>query len=192
MTQITGKDSKVYLSPIEESHIIRYMSLSDDPELISTMGWRPFNTDESDRFIRTAEVMTLPYCGNGQPVTFSIITIEGDLPIGYITLKGINQDRASAELGIAIMDNLYRSGGYGTDALNLAAGYAFKDMGMKIIGLTVFPSNVRAIKAYEKIGFKTTDVLENAWRMPDGQQLDMQLMELDKDDWTRQWHRSLG
>jgi len=168
------------------------MSLSDDPELISTMGWRPFNTDESDRFIRTAEVMTLPYCGNGQPVTFSIITIEGDLPIGYITLKGINQDRASAELGIAIMDNLYRSGGYGTDALNLAAGYAFKDMGMKIIGLTVFPSNVRAIKAYEKIGFKTTDVLENAWRMPDGQQLDMQLMELDKDDWTRQWHRSLG
>ncbi len=183
MKQLTGKNSKVYLSPIEESHILRYMSLSDDPELISTMGWRPFNADESVRFIRTAEVLTLPYCGNGQPVTFSIVTNGDCLPIGYITLKGINNAKASAEIGVAIMDDQYRSGGYGTDAISLAIDYAFNDMRMQIIGLTVFPSNVRAMKAYEKIGFKTTDVLENAWTMPDGQQLDMHLMELSKKDW---------
>ncbi|MCP4610381.1 MAG: GNAT family N-acetyltransferase [Planctomycetes bacterium] len=162
MKQLTGKNSKVYLSPIEESHILRYLSLSDDPDLISTMGWRPFNTDESDRFIRTVEVLTLPYCGNGQPFTFSIITSGECIPIGYITLKGVNNAKASVELGIAIMDAQYCSGGYGTNAISHAIDYAFNDMRMQTIGLTVFPSNIRAIKAYEKIGFKTTDVLEKS------------------------------
>ncbi len=176
-------DSKVYLSPIEDSHLLQYMSLSGDIELIRTMGWRPFAANEKDRFLSAVEVLTLPYCGDGQPITFSIITAEKNLPIGYITLKGINYDKASAELGIAIMDSRYRSGGYGSNALNLIADYAFNNLQLLIIGLTVFPSNTRAIRAYEKIGFKTADVLEKAWMMPDGNQMDMLLMELRNDDW---------
>ena len=82
-------EPKVYLSPIEDSHIIEYMRRSDDPELMSTMGWRPFGPDEKERFLSTAEVLTLPYCGNGNTTMFSVMTIEGDRPIGYVTLKGI-------------------------------------------------------------------------------------------------------
>ena len=48
------------------------------------------------------------------------------------------------------------------------------------MGLTVFPSNARAIKAYEKVGFKTVDILKKSWTMPDGKQVDMLLMELKK------------
>ena len=33
-------DSRVYFSPIEDSHIIEYMSRSDDPELMSTTEYR--------------------------------------------------------------------------------------------------------------------------------------------------------
>ena len=175
-------DSKVYLSPIEESHLFQYMSLSDDPVLISTMGWRPFKTDEKDRFLSTIEILSLPYCVDSQPITFSIISTEENFSIGYVTLKGINYDKASAELGIAIMDSRYRSGGYGSEALTLVTEYAFNNLQLFIIGLTVFPSNSRAIRAYEKAGFKIVDVLEKAWTMPDGEQVDMLLMELKKDD----------
>lgn len=172
---------KVYLSPIEENHLFQYMSLSDDPELLSTMGWRPFETDEKDRFLHAVEALTLPYCGDGEPITFSIITTEGHFPIGYVTLKGINYDKATAELGIAIMDSRYFSSGYGSDALILAADFAFNNLQLLTIGLTVFPSNIRAIKAYEKVGFTIVDVLEKAWTMPDGERADMLLMELKKE-----------
>lgn len=168
---------KIYLSPIEESHCVRYMSLSADPELIDTMGWRPFQAGEEERFLHTVEVLTLPRCGDGGAVTFSIVTTEGNCPIGYVTLKGINHEAALAELGIAIMDGRYRSGGYGSDALTLALDYAFHRLRLRTVGLTVFPSNTRAIGAYEKAGFRRTDVLEKAWTMPDGEQADMLLME---------------
>lgn len=179
-------NSRVYLSPIDDSHVSYYMSLSDDPELISAMGWRPFGTGEKGRFLKAVETLTVPYCGDSRPITFSMITTEGHLPIGYVTLKGINNDTASAELGIAVMDGRYRSGGYGSDALARVADYAFNTLQLQIIGLTVFPSNARAIRAYEKIGFTKVDVLKKAWIMPDGEHLDMLLMELKKDDWKNE------
>ena len=173
----------VYLSLIEDNHLIHYMNLSHDPDLIETMGWRPFEIDEKDRFLSATEVLTLPYCGDDQLITFSIITIKGDFPIGYVTLKGINYDEASAEIGIAVMDSEYRGIGYGSEALALAIDYAFKNLPIGTIGLSVFPSNTRAIRAFEKVGFETADVLENTWTMPDGEQRDMLLMELKREDW---------
>jgi RimJ/RimL family protein N-acetyltransferase len=47
-----------------------------------------------------------------------------------------------------------------------------------LIGLTVFPDNVRAIRAYEKLGFRRTAVLEKSWTLPDGRGADMLLTEL--------------
>jgi len=176
-------DSKVYLSPIEDNHIIEYMSRSDDPELMNTMGWRPFGPDEKERFLSTVEVLTLPYCSNGNTTMLSILTIDGNHPIGYVIFKGINGANLSAELGIAIMDSKFRSEGYGIDALGLAVEYAFNDMKLLLIGLTVFPSNTRAIKAYTKVGFNNVEVLEKSWTMPSGEQMDMILMELKKDEW---------
>jgi RimJ/RimL family protein N-acetyltransferase len=47
-----------------------------------------------------------------------------------------------------------------------------------LLGLTVFPDNHRAIRAYERVGFKKQCVLEKSWRMPDGGYVDMVLMEI--------------
>jgi RimJ/RimL family protein N-acetyltransferase len=44
-------------------------------------------------------------------------------------------------------------------------------------GLTVFPSNQRAIQAYERVGFRKTG-LTVAWLLPSGESVDMQVMEL--------------
>jgi RimJ/RimL family protein N-acetyltransferase len=35
----------------------------------------------------------------------------------------------------------------------------------------------------KKIGFSTVGILEKAWTMPNGEQIDMLMMELPKDDW---------
>jgi RimJ/RimL family protein N-acetyltransferase len=170
----------VNLSPINKNHICHLIGFSDDPELIKTMGWRPFQPNEGKRFLKTIEVITLPDAGNGSPKTFCIITHSNHTPIGYVTLKGINDTTSKAEIGIAIMDRKYRSGGYGTEALTLSVDYAFNTLHLLSLGLTVFPSNSRAIRAYKKVGFKKVDILKNSWTMPSGKQVDMLLMELNK------------
>jgi len=172
---------RVYLAPLEDKHISHYLQLSDDPELVATEGWRPFGIDEKERFLQTLQVLTLPYCSSGKTIIFSIISTADDKAIGYVSIKGINEAKSSAELGIGIMEKEYRGQGYGTEALKLALDYAFNELGLALLGLTVFPSNERAIRAYEKVGFKRKEVLEKSWLMPDGEYADMLLMEVTQD-----------
>ena len=174
---------KVHLGPLEDKHISQYLHLSNDPELIATMGWRPFGADEKERFLQTMQVLTLPYCINSKTIIFSIISAADHKAIGFISIKGINETKASAELGIGIMEKEYRGRGYGTEALKLAANYAFNDLGLRLLGLTVFPTNQRATKAYEKVGFRKRKVLKRSWLMPSGEYVDMWLMELSRDQW---------
>jgi RimJ/RimL family protein N-acetyltransferase len=171
-------ETRVHLSHIDDNHIRYYMSLSDDPELIATMGWKPFHPNEKNRFIDFCQVLTLPNLKDTESVIFSITNTINDKPIGYVSIKGINWVEDRAEVGIAIMDKKYRGQGYGTEALQQAVDYAFNELGLTVLGLTVFPSNQRAIQAYEKIGFQKAEILENSWLLPNGEYTDMLLMEL--------------
>ena len=174
-------ETRVYLAPLEDEHIDHYMSLSDDPDLIATMGWRPFGPNEKERFIQFSKVLTLPNLEGGKAMVFSIISVADDKAIGYVSIKGICETEARAEVGIAIMEREYRGQGFGTEALRQAVDYAFNKLGLKLLGLTVFPSNQRAIRAYEKTGFRKTHVLKNSWLLPSGEHTDMWLMELSRD-----------
>jgi len=172
--------TRVYLSPIEDEHIHYYMSLSDDPELIATMGWKPFRPNEKDRFIDFCQVLTLPNLKDSESIVFSITDTTNNKPVGYVSIKGIDRVEGLAEIGIAIMDKEYRGKGYGVEALRQAVNYAFNELGLTLLGLTVFPSNKRAIKTYEKVGFQKIELLKNSWVFPNGEYTDMLLMKLSK------------
>ena len=184
--QTMNTERRVYLTPLEDKHISRYLRLSDDPELVATEGWKPFGTDEKERFLQTLQVLTLPYCDSSETIIFSIISAADNKAIGYVSIKGINEAKASAELGIGIMEKEYRSQGYGTEALELVVNYAFNNLGLALLGLTVFPTNQRAIRAYEKVGFRKRKFLKRSWLMPSSEYVDMWLMELRRDQWALQ------
>jgi len=174
-------ETRVYLSPLQDEHIDRYMALSDEPELIATMGWRPFGPDEKERFTQFSQVLSLPNLDDGKAIVLSIINAADNEAIGFTSIKGINETEARAEVGIAIMEKEYRGQGYGTEVLRHVVDYAFNDLGLTLLGLTVFPFNQRAIRAYEKVGFRKTVLLENSWLLPDGEYADMWVMELSRD-----------
>ena len=67
--------------------------------------------------------------------------------------------------------------------MTLASTYAFNNLYLQTLGITVFPSNIAAIRAYEKVGFQMIDCLEKAWPMPDGKKKDLLRMELCIDVW---------
>jgi RimJ/RimL family protein N-acetyltransferase len=168
----------VRLVPLEEAHIARYMSLSDDPVLTATMGWHPFGPDEGTRFLSYVRGITVPCLPAGRTDAFSVVAIEEGTPIGYVSLKGIRDRSPGAEVGIAIMDAAYRGQGLGTEALRQAANYAFRELGLSVLTLTVFTDNTPAIRSYEKLGFTRAELLPNSWTLPDGTLTDMWLMEL--------------
>jgi len=176
-TVVYPTGEKVRLAPLEAAHIQRYIGLSDDPELIDTMGWRPFAAGETARFLETLGTLTVPGCEPSEVSVFSIVNSLDDTPLGYVCLKGITPARRTAELGIALMDAKYRDGGRGTETLKLAVLYGFEELGLDLVALTVFPDNRRAVRAYEKAGFVAGDLLPAAWEMPDGRLVDLRLME---------------
>ena len=173
--------SRIILANLDDDHINRYISLSDDPELVATMGWKPFQSDEKERFIQTVESLSVPYCTKGKAIIFSIVSTAGNKAVGFVSIQGINEAKSFAEIGIAIMDREYRNRGYGTEALRRVVDYAFNELGLTLLGLTVFPSNERAITAYEKVGFRKKEFLKNSWLLPNGEYADMWLMELSRD-----------
>ncbi|HEY7045232.1 MAG TPA: GNAT family protein [Nocardioidaceae bacterium] len=80
---------------------------------------------------------------------------EGGQPgtvIGQVGLFGIGKNR-TATLGI-IVGTEYWGQGLGTEALRLAVGYGFVEMGLHRIQLGVYGYNDRAIRAYSKVGFR--------------------------------------
>lgn len=83
---------------------------------------------------------------------FAIDDLEGSL-IGWITLRNTNAAEGTSVLGIAL-DPSRMEMGYGTDALLAFLGYYFGSMGFRELQLDVAAFNHRAMRCYEKCGFR--------------------------------------
>ena len=88
---------------------------------------------------------------------FSMVEKNGGAFIGNIELMDLRD--TEAELGIAITA-AKQDLGYGTEAIRAVTGYAFDELGMKRVFLKVYPDNARAIRVYEKCGFREYDRTE--------------------------------
>lgn len=83
-----------------------------------------------------------------------IVKKENDELIGNIGLDKVDYKNGSAELGIFIGDEENLGKGYGSEAIKLLLNYAFNELRLHNIGLTMYDINERAQKAYTKCGFK--------------------------------------
>lgn len=77
---------------------------------------------------------------------------EGVL-VGYMGIKDIKKIRRSSTLGI-VFDPNYLNRGYGTESLFTYLDYYFNRMNMRNMILEVNEFNKRALRVYEKLGFK--------------------------------------
>lgn len=85
---------------------------------------------------------------------FSIRALEDDKLIGEIGLDVVDWPGGDAFVGLGIGETEYWSKGYGTDAMNVLLRFAFTEVNLRRITLTVFEYNPRAIRSYEKVGFR--------------------------------------
>ena len=85
---------------------------------------------------------------------FAIVTRAEGKMIGGCGFERVSAEDRHAELGIAIGDNAYWDGGYGTDSMRALCRFGFDIMNLHRIQLDVYAGNQRAQHVYEKVGFR--------------------------------------
>lgn len=144
-----------------------------DPAIVELMGRKYADLDIADWYRSLNSDRTCR--------TWAIESLEGRL-IGELELAHLNWRNGSTELRICIGDKDYWGHGYGTDAMRAAMWAAFTGMGLNSVYLRVFVTNARAIRVYEKLGFRRQALLEPSIRRQDPAAV--LLMNLTRERWN--------
>jgi RimJ/RimL family protein N-acetyltransferase len=164
---------KVRLRPIERSDLPTFVRWFADAELRSYLAiCLPFSLAQEERWFEGVQERL----ERRTDVMLAIETGDG-VHIGNIGLHGIEWKDRQAELGIAIGEKEYWGRGYGTDAVRTLLDVAFGQMNLHRVSLRVNADNPRAIRCYEKAGFRHEGTMrERVFR--DGTYLDQHLMSV--------------
>jgi RimJ/RimL family protein N-acetyltransferase len=112
---------------------------------------------------------------------FSIRTLSDDLLIGEISIHPQWVD-ADAWVGIGLGERDYWGRGYGTDAMRLIVQYGFIELNLQRVSLALHSYNDRALKSYEKVGFKVEGTLRQD-TLREGRRTDGIFMGILRDEW---------
>lgn len=101
---------------------------------------------------------TIGRCAGPAPETanFTIYDRSDGAPIGTTALMSIDWRMSRATFGITVGER--RGQGLGTEATRLTLDWGFHVLCLHNVWLTVLPTNVGAIRAYEKAGFRHVGV----------------------------------
>ncbi|WP_164670825.1 GNAT family N-acetyltransferase [Virgibacillus doumboii] len=147
MKLLTG--SKTRLTRFKEADLPVLEQWYQDEEFMRLM-------DTSPAFPKTVEELKEWYVKKqkNNEFLFAVRTLESDELIGFIALDEIDWANRNSWLALGIGDKANWNKGYGQEILRLALGFAFRELNLHRVQLSVFESNKRAIAAYEKCGFK--------------------------------------
>ena len=113
---------------------------------------------------------------------FSIRTLAEDKLIGELGLDVVTWPGRDAFVGLGIGETEYWGKGYGTDVMNVLLRFAFTEVNLRRVTLSVFEYNPRAIHLYEKAGFRhegrTRKVLNK-----EGKRWDVLYMGILREEW---------
>lgn len=113
---------------------------------------------------------------------FSIHSLAEDKFIGFIGLFIEQWTSGEAWVGIAIGERDFWGRGYGTDAMRLILGYAFLELNLRRVSLGLHGYNQRALKSYEKAGFKMEGVIRSEIGR-EGRRWDSLFMGILREEW---------
>lgn len=84
---------------------------------------------------------------------FTVVNLETHEPIGLVQIWA-NQVFRNGSFAVIIGEKEYWGQGYGREAVELVLDFAFNCLNLHNMMLGVYEFNVRALKLYERIGFK--------------------------------------
>jgi len=137
---------------------------------------RPMSEPEVDMFFRGR--LLAP-----DALAYAITELPAERLVGFTTFSGLDPDNGSVTYHVTIGERDAWGRGLGTETTELMLDHAFEKLGLHRVGLTVFAFNERAIRAYEKAGFRVEGRLREAVRR-DGRFWDEVAMGVLRDEWV--------
>lgn len=168
---------KVYLSPRSVEDAEKYVKWLNNFEIAKYLGnqfTKTITVDGEKEYL--SRVSSNSY-------DFAIVDKETDELIGSISLMDVNNVSRTAELGIFIGEEDHLSRGYGSEAIKLLLDFGFNHANLNNIMLKAIGFNKRALRAYEKCGFKVFGTWPKA-DFVDGEYHDLVYMYILKDDFN--------
>lgn len=175
---LTGQS--VLLRPVGAADLPILQIWDADPEIIALMG-RRFGEQSADDWFRGLKK---------QRTVLAWIVEAGGRPVGEVELAQINYRNGTAEIRICIGEKECWSRGFGSDALIHSLGHAFEGLNLKAIYLRVFATNARAIRLYERLGFRKEAILPPSTRRQDP--APVVLMNLSRQRWRLRQQRAVA
>ena len=123
------------------------------------------SADEHRRFVEDA-------VASGRAVFLGIETLDAPRLIGVVWLWDVSERHRRAEMRILVGDPDTRGRGYGTDAIEALAAYAFEQRALRKLYAYVHPHNGASRRAFERAGFTVEATLERE-ALRDGRETDV-------------------
>jgi len=158
MEPIRGE--RVTLRPIAELDRAPLKAIRDEPEVVRWWG-----------------AQTEAWPGDDDTVEEWVIEHEGEVIGSLQFCEETDEDYRHADVDILLTTRTH-SQGLGTDAMRTITRHLIETRGHHRITLTCSPENARAIRAYEKAGFRRVGVTRLSERGTDGTWHDELIMEL--------------
>jgi RimJ/RimL family protein N-acetyltransferase len=172
------RSEHIYLRPPERSDLSSFVRWFADAETVRHLAARaPFSMAMEEKWF--AQVVESQGKGSYH---FVICVLEDGRAIGVADLRAIDLENGKAEFGITIGEKGEWNKGYGTEALRAISDFGFGSLRLERIALEVYEDNPRAMRSYEKAGFRHEGRLRKA-HFREGSHSDVLVMALLRDEW---------
>lgn len=140
---------RVFLRAFEEADVENLVKWRNNTEVTKSLGGTNFFVSS----IRETEWVKHSATHDTNDIRLAICLIENSKHIGNINLTSINWINRTAEFSIMIGDRQEWGKGFGKEATVLILNYAFFELNLNRIYLTVKMDNTSAYNLYKSIGF---------------------------------------
>ncbi|MDA8343951.1 MAG: GNAT family protein [Thermaerobacter sp.] len=178
------KGTRIFLTSFLDEDVAQMNAWREDGEYLRLLDAEPAYPGMPSAFTQL-----LGAAKSGFAFPFALRSIEDRRMVGYASLDGILWSQGSAWLTLAIGRKEDRGKGYGREAMDLLLDFAFDELNLRRVSLTVFSYNAPAIRLYEGLGF----VREGSFReflARDGALHDMHLYGMLRREWRSRARRS--
>ncbi len=167
---------KCYLSPCRLEDAERWAEWFNDLEVTIPLGDEAYTLTSLE-----GEQEAIRDILKSNSHVFSIIDLETEQAIGRCMFFNVDSVNRTAMLGIVIGEKICWDQGYGQEAVSLLLDYGFNLLNLNNVMLGTFSFNERAIRCYEKVGFRQIGRRREA-RIIVGEKYDLILMDILADE----------
>ncbi len=142
------RGEQVGLGPRRSDLIPTYLQWVNDPEVNAylTLWGSAMSLEDEEAWYRST-------ASQAQRL-FTVYHLASGEPIGNLGLHNIDHANRTALLGIMLGNRDYWGQGLGTEAVRLGLDFGFCALNLNAVRLSVHAHNDRALRCYEKAGFK--------------------------------------